>query len=171
MNTKIQQLRLGIDIGRVIMSPVSGGKSDTSFLSGGMEQAMATPPSPGAIEGVAHLIEVFNGSVWLVSKAGPSNQRKTWFWLEQYDFYNQTGLLPSHVRFCLERHEKAIHCEKLKISHFIDDRLDVLKFIKHSVEKRYLFGEQPAGLTIPSWVNHVIDWPHAIECIMKDLSL
>ena len=170
MKTNTQQiLRLGIDIGRVIMSPVSNGKSDTTFLSGTLEESLATPPSPGAMNSVANLVEAFDGLVWLVSKAGPSNQRKTWLWLEQHDFYRKTGLPPSHVRFCLKRQEKAQPCEQLKINYFIDDRLDVLNFIKHCVRKRYLFGEQPSNQSIPPWVNHVIDWPETLKTVMADM--
>ena len=110
VKTQTQQQRLGIDIGRVIMSPVTGGKSDTSFLSGNIAQAMATPPSEGAMEGVARLVDAFDGLVWFVSKAGPGNQQKTWLWLEHHNFYQNTGLLPSHVRFCLKRQEKVVHC-------------------------------------------------------------
>lgn len=32
--------RIGIDIGKVIMTPVAGGKADTSFLGGSFERAM-----------------------------------------------------------------------------------------------------------------------------------
>ena len=167
MNT--QNLRLGIDIGRVIMSPVTGGKSGTTFLNGSLEQAMATPPSPGAIEGVAELVKRFRGLVWLVSKAGPSNQRKTWLWLEHHDFYRRTRLQPAHVRFCLKRHEKAGHCEQIGINYFIDDRLDVLNHIKHCVRKSYLFGEQEAGTVIPNWVTPVANWHATVDIVLEDM--
>jgi len=170
MKTNTQQkLHLGIDIGRVIMSPVANGKSDTTFLSGTLEQSLATPPSPGAIDSVANLVDAFDGLVWLVSKAGKNTQRKTRLWLEHHDVYRKTGLLRSHLRFCLKRQEKAQHCEQLEISYFIDDRLDVLNFIKHSVRNRYLFGEQPRNLPIPTWVNHVIDWPEILTTVMVDM--
>ena len=163
-------MRLGIDIGRVIMAPVVGGKSDTTFLSGGLEQAMNTPPSPGAIEHVKQLVAIFGGRVWLVSKAGPTVQRKTWLWFEHHDFYRRTGIVPAHVRFCFKREDKALHCEELKITHFIDDRLDVLDYIKARVRYRYLFGEQPEELDIPEDVEAVIDWPTAVAKVMASLT-
>ncbi|MDH5179593.1 MAG: hypothetical protein OEZ39_17040 [Gammaproteobacteria bacterium] len=172
MNKQTQtQQRIGIDIGKVIMSPVAGGKSDTTFLSGDLKQAMATPPSPGAFEGVARLVETFGRqNVWLVSKAGPGVQRKTWFWLEHHDFYARTGLKPAHVRFCLRRDEKAGHCEALGINYFIDDRLDVLDYIKHCVEHRYLFGEQPNLDITPDWVTPVADWETTVSRVLEDLT-
>ena len=75
---KIQNIRprVGIDIGKVIMSPITGGKADTSFLNGNMDRAMQSPPSPGAMEGVKALVETTEGQAWLISKAGPTVQHK-----------------------------------------------------------------------------------------------
>lgn len=162
--------KLGIDIGRVIMAPISGGKSDTSFLSGNIEQAMKTPPSPYAIEGVKCLVKLFEGKVWLVSKAGINTQNKTRLWLEHQDFYNKTGLEKHNIRFCLKRHEKAGYCDELGITHFIDDRLDVLKHLRYVVDNRYLFGEQPKLNCIPDWVKHVNDWNETLDIIKSDYS-
>lgn len=41
--------RLGIDIGRVIITP-GDDNHDTNFLSGDMEAALRTPPMEGAFE-------------------------------------------------------------------------------------------------------------------------
>jgi hypothetical protein len=161
--------RIGIDIGRVIMAPVNGGKADTSFLSGSLEMAMLTPPSPGAFEGVKALVTAFNGRTWLISKAGPNVQQKTKLWLRHWDFYAATGLPPEQVRFCVERHQKAEHCRQLKITHFIDDRLDVLEAIRDDVPHLYLFGEQPRLEEIPSWTVHVADWEKATNAVFRQL--
>jgi len=167
-NTTDKKLKLGIDIGRVIMAPVVGGKSDTSFLTGGIEQAMQTPPSPNAIESIIKLINLFNGNVWLVSKAGVNTQNKTLLWLDHREIYQETGLSRDNVRFCRKRHEKAGHCKELGITHFIDDRIDVLKHLKYIVPNLYLFGEQPKLDYIPGWVQHVNDWNEARDNVIKD---
>ena len=161
--------RIGIDIGRVIMAPVKGGKADTSFLSGTLERALKTPPSPGAFDGVRSLVKAFAGRAWLVSKAGPKVQRKTKLWLRHWDFYAETGLPPEHVRFCLQRSQKAGHCRQLKITHFIDDRLDVLEHLRGAVAELYLFGEQPSLDETPDWVTAVADWREATETVLGDL--
>jgi hypothetical protein len=161
--------RIGIDIGRVIMAPVQGGKADTSFLSGTLERAMQTPPSPGAFQGVKTLVEASGGRAWLVSKAGPNVQHKTKLWLRHWDFCAATGLPPDHVRFCLERRQKAGHCRQLKITHFIDDRLDVLDALRGDVPHLYLFGEQPQLEAIPDWVVHVKDWGRATATVLHQL--
>ena len=162
--------RIGIDIGKVIMAPIKGGRADTSFLSGGLEKALKTPPSPGAFKGVGELVSAFAGRAWLVSKAGPNVQHKTKQWLKHWDFYGKTGLPRTHLRFCLERAQKAGHCRQLKITHFIDDRLDVLKHLRGLVPNLYLFGEQPRLETVPDWVTHVIDWQATTDTLLKHLA-
>lgn len=167
MKKKIQN-RIGIDIGRVIIGPVIGGKADTSFLGTSLEKALVTPPSPHAFEQIAKLVDLFEGNAWLVSKCGPSVQRKTKAWLRHWGFYQATGLAEGNVRFCLERPQKAHHCKQLKITHFIDDRLDVLENLRGQVPYLYLFGEQPKLKGIPDWVNHIEDWSSAISVICND---
>lgn len=162
--------RVGIDIGRVIMSAISDGKSDTSFLSGDLQRAMKTAPAPNAFEGVNALVEAFDGQAWLVSKAGPSVQFKTKEWLKHWKFFAETGLPRGNLRFCLRRPEKAGHCKQLKISHFIDDRLDVLEHLRGVVPHLYLFGEQPHLECIPGWTKHVTDWQHTVEVVLQDLA-
>ena len=162
--------RIGIDIGKVIMSPIQGGRADTSFLRGSLEKAMETPASPGAFDGVSRLVEAFDGRAWLISKAGPNVQFKTKQWLRHWDFYARTGLPRDHLRFCLKRPEKASHCRQLKISHFIDDRLDVLEHLRGPVGHLYLFGEQPGVTVPPGWVTPVADWPHTTAAVLRDLA-
>lgn len=161
--------RIGIDIGRVIMAPVKDGKADTSFLSGSLERAMQTPPSPGAFDGVSALVDASGGQAWLISKAGANVQKKTKQWLREWDFYNKTGLQRGNLRFCLKRHEKAHHCRQLKINHFIDDRLDVLEHLQGIVPKLYLFGEQKRPEETPCWVTHLPDWVSTVSVVLRDL--
>ncbi len=152
--------KLGIDIGRVLIAPDSAdGRADTSFIGGSLEAAIATPAYEGMFDAVPHLVRMFNGQVWLVSKAGPRVQEKTRHWLRHHSFFERTGILPANLRFCLERHQKAWHCRELGITHFIDDRPDVLTHMDGVVCNRFLFGPQkkphsPAGIVpIPSWAD------------------
>lgn len=163
--------RLGIDIGKVIMSPVVGGKSDTSFLSGGIDQAMRTSASPGAFSNIPILVKAFWGQVWLISKAGINVQRKTRLWLQHQRFYERTGISRNCLRFCLKRHEKAHHCQAIQITHFIDDRIDVLSHLRNVVPNLYLFGEQPRLRSIPKWITHVLNWNETLEAILEDIRL
>ncbi|WP_350281357.1 hypothetical protein [Kribbella sp. HUAS MG21] len=129
--------RLGIDIGRVIIAGGSGA-GDTSFSSGDAAAMLRTPAVPGAFDAIARLVPLF-GETWLVSKCGPRIQRRSLDWLRHHRFFERTGIPEDNVRFCLQRPEKAIHCAELGITHFVDDKPDVIAAITPVVPYRYLF--------------------------------
>ena len=157
---------LGIDIGRVIIGPVLGGRADTSFLGGSFERAMQTPPTEGCFETIARLVEAFDGHAYLVSKCGSSVQDKTWHWLRHHDFWHLTGMKPSKVRFCLTRPEKAGICAELGITHFIDDRVDIIESLEGIVGTRILFGEQEGGVLPPPGSVAAGDWAEVRSLVM-----
>jgi hypothetical protein len=151
--------RIGLDIGRVIIAPVGpDGRTDTSFLGGTDAAAMRTPPSEGAFEVIRELVEAHEGRVWLVSKCGPRIQARTRDWLRFQGFYRTTGMDPSHLRFCRKRPQKQIHARQLGLTHFVDDRLDVLRHLPEVTPNLYLFGVQKPGTAAPEWVTPVADW-------------
>ena len=151
-------MKLGIDIGRVLITPEGRGTSgDTSFIGGTIQDALDTPAYDGMFDVVPALVELFHGQVWLVSKCGPRVQEKRRLWLHHHRFFERTGIAPANLRFCLERPQKAGICSKLGVTHFIDDRADVLRCMNGVVEHRYLFGPQktahtPDGMVaLPTW--------------------
>jgi hypothetical protein len=145
---------LGIDIGRVIIS-AGTGRGDTSFLDGDLDSALRTPPTEAAIPSIAQLVGDFGGMVWLVSKAGPRVQDRTQRWLEHHRFWGETGVQRSRLRFCRQRAEKADIARSIGLTHFIDDRPDVLAPMAGLVQFRFLFGPQrhpSAGpILVPDW--------------------
>ena len=149
--------RLGIDIGRVIISGSSHPSgSDTAFFDGNEAAMLATPEMAGAVEAIGRLVELFDGRVWLVSKCGRRVQERTLRWLDGHDFYARTGLDRGHVRFCLARADKRGHCIDLGLTHFVDDRKDVHEAILGTVSHQYLFGPQRGPA--PSYVTSVSSW-------------
>lgn len=153
-------MKLGIDIGRVLIAPdAPDGKADTSFIGGPLEAALATPPYDGMFEAVPGLVQIFRGQVWLVSKAGPRVQEKTRHWLRHHRFFERTGISSENLRFCLERSQKAQHSLELGLTHFIDDRPDVLGHLDGVVPNRFLFGPQrrpsalPGIVPVPTWAE------------------
>lgn len=157
MNKERQQ-RLGIDFGRVIQGAAfATGAADTVFLSGGIEQALASPPSADAFEVLARLVRRFDGQAWVISKCGPRVQERTLQWLDQHEFYDRTGVPKGNVRFCRARADKAMHCAELGITHMIDDRLEVHQALRDLVPHLYLFGVQEGP--VPEWVEHTPTWP------------
>ncbi|MFK4087070.1 hypothetical protein ACI2LF_23380 [Kribbella sp. NPDC020789] len=133
--------KLGIDIGRVIIDGTTG-PGDTSFFAGGTEAMLRTPAVPGAFEAITRLVPLFD-ETWLVSKCGPRIQERSLTWLRHHRFFEQTGIPADHVRFCLQRPQKADHCADLGITHFVDDKPDVIAAITPVVPNRYLFRDWP----------------------------
>lgn len=160
---------LGIDVGRVLIAPQSSERPDTSFIGGSLEDALQTPPYEGMFAHLPTLIERFAGRACLVSKAGPRVQDKTRHWLRHHRFHERTGVPADSVHFCRERHQKASICARLRVTHFIDDRTDVLHHLKGVVTHRYLFGPQRRGTLAPAGVTAVADWAAVVEAVLHDL--
>jgi hypothetical protein len=153
--------RIGVDIGRVI---INGDGPDTSFFAHDQDQAMRTPAVPGAFESIAALVEGFAGQVFLVSKCGPKIQARSLAWLEHHGFFEATGVDRAQLRFCRERRDKAVHAVQLGLTHFVDDRFDVLTHLAGRVDRLYLFGPQrkrsaalPGLLATPGWEDVMSD--------------
>lgn len=133
---------LGIDIGGVIIDRAND-KTDTSFFS---DNYLKTTAVEGAFEAIALQVErKFGANVFLVSKAGPNTQRKTLQWLQHHDFWNITKVPDGNIRFCLKRREKAAICAELGITHFIDDRLEILSCLE-TVPNKILFNGTPTEM-------------------------
>ena len=151
--------RIGIDFGGVIvrnLHEVTG--EDTSLQNSSGEQAARA----GAFDAIRHLCSACDGQVWIVSKAGPRMQERTLTWLQSVDFFSRTGLEPDHVRFCLQREDKATVCRELEISHFIDDRVHVMQILRGVVPHICLFGEPGAERFCPPWASFASTWPEVV---------
>lgn len=130
---------LGVDIGGVIINRVNNG-ADTSFLS---NNYLHTPPIREVFTALHQLVQKrFGDRVFLVSKCGQRVQDKTLHWLDLHSFYYHTAIGRDRVRFCRERYEKAGVCKELGITHFVDDRLEVLGNLT-MVGTLYLFQPRP----------------------------
>src|SRR5262249_40106510 len=148
--------RLGLDIGRVLISPdpFSGSQGDTSFLRGTIEDALRTPPYEGMFDAVPALVERFGGRVWLVSKARPRIREKTRLWLQRHAFFERTGSAPDPLRFCFERPGKAGQCRERGLTHFLDARLAFWAHLEGVVPARFFFGPREPGISIPASIVH-----------------
>lgn len=162
----MKKQKLGLDFGKVIIGAVQNGREDTSFLGTTFEEAMTTPPSHHAFDATRQLVDRFSGNVWIVSKCGPSVETKTKGWLKHWRLCQETGLDRAKVRFCRERRDKAKVCKQLGITHFVDDRLDVLEPMIGIVPNLFLFGEQSADTVCPDWATPVADWFAVLENVV-----
>jgi hypothetical protein len=159
--------KLGIDVGRVLISAEDADSAaDTSFIGGTLEDALRTPPYVGMFEVVPRLVEKFEGRVWIISKCGSRVQEKTRRWFEHHRFFERTGIDEANLRFCLRRPEKALHCAEIGITHFIDDRYDVLKAMEGIVPNLYLFGPQQRGRSPIRWFTSTPTWADVARALM-----
>ncbi|MFD0787527.1 hypothetical protein ACFQZ8_26800, partial [Micromonospora azadirachtae] len=138
--------RLGVDIGGVIIEPADDD-ADTSFFG---DHYLRTPQVVGAVDALAALAGGSRAAladgfdeVHLVSKCGEATQRRTLEWLAHHDFHGRTGIPVQRVHFCRTRPAKAPIARRLGLTHFVDDRLEVLGYLD-SVPHRFLFRPRPA---------------------------
>ena len=131
----------GVDLGGVILAKDSTGV--TAFSSDNYLQRAAVS---GALEAIRLLSEKrFGDKMFIVSKCSEENAVKNLNWLFHHHFFELTGMRCEHVFFCRERADKAPICERLGVTHFVDDRLDVMRHLI-TVENLYLFQPDPAEL-------------------------
>lgn len=150
----LTQPYLGIDIGGVL-APMAGPDSEGFFGPAWLD----TPVVPDALDVIARLnTDLFEGRIALVSKASKMIANRARNWLYNIDFFTRTGVDPTNVYFVEERPDKAPVCQSLGITHFIDDRLDVLLHLT-SVDHRYLFtgaNDSIAPPTIPEGTVQIV---------------
>lgn len=149
---------LGVDVGGVLV-PHQSGRTDTSFFG---TRPLETPAVDGAIDGLRQLVELFDRRVAIVSKAGSRISQLTSRWMWSNDLFGKTGLDPGALHFVRTRPDKGPVCFSLGVTHFIDDRLDVLEALP-SVANRYLFTGgracSPAPAQVPKRFVVVDSWP------------
>ncbi|MEV1328808.1 hypothetical protein AB0J20_04430 [Micromonospora costi] len=155
--------RLGVDIGGVIIEP-SDDDADTSFFG---DHYLRTPAVVGAFDALATLCAELD-EVHLVSKCGEDTERRTREWLAHHDFHTRTGVPADRVHFCRTRPAKAPIARRLGLTHFVDDRLEVLGYLG-TVPHRYLFHGRPAEIAahraqLPG-VRRVGSWPELVAAL------
>ncbi len=152
--TQARKERIGIDIGNVI----STHDTDTPGV-----QRITLVEMPHAAQVIARIAEDFKPeNVFLVSKCGPKVQIRTRRWLQETRFCERAGIDPLHVIFCIHRKDKARIADELKLTHFIDDRLEVLSYMVNAVKRLIAFNptenEKRQFLHVLPHVREVIDW-------------
>ena len=127
--------RLGVDIGGVLIERI-GDKPDTWFAENDFPRSQALPDAFQVLRQLGE--KRYGGEIYLISKCGPNIERKTRLWLDRNDFFHKTGINPKHLHFCRRRQDKGPICKQLGITHFVDDRLEVLGYLE-TVRHKFLF--------------------------------
>jgi hypothetical protein len=157
-----------VDFGRVINDASSHPSGDdTSFLQGDEDVMLATPAMRDAFDSLRRLSHLFEHRVWIVSKAGEKTQANTEKWLVHHDFFAATSIPLANVSFVRRRKDKAAVCRALHITHFVDDRSQVLEALRGLVSHLFLFGPQDRDCG-PGF-EPVLTWELAEAAIMRSM--
>lgn len=131
--------RLGIDFGNTIVGVLA--PADRS-------RHLRKEEFPEAVAVIRKLAEHhFGEEIYVISKVSPGGKEKVLAWMEKNDFYCRFGIPSEHVFFCAKRHEKGPIAERLGLTHFIDDRPEVMMHMR-DVERRILFNPVPADYAL-----------------------
>ncbi len=155
---------LGVDIDGVVMEL-------NDYQEEGLTLGMR---APGEIVGARTALrrlrdERFGEALFLVSKCGPATEATMRHTLQQSSFCDETGISIDRVIFCRQRIEKAAISQELGITHFVDDRLEVLSYLQ-SVSHRHLFSPDPEEVrrfeAALSLVEVVDDWASLTQVLL-----
>lgn len=144
--------RLGVDIGGPIMA-----SPNELFFS---DRYLEVPMVPGVLTSLTRLRSRFAAQIYLFS----TNIRRRTQALEILEKHRILDLVGrDHVVMCDTDTAKANACRDLGISHFVDERIEVLELLT-TVTGRYLFtsGDTGTGPSLPSNTLRVSSWS-AIE--------
>jgi hypothetical protein len=156
-------IRFGFDVGGVLI-PIEASPFASSHTRDAEDTLIMdyskTLPAPGALEAVAKLVATLGADrVFAVSRASAATARKTVAWMQHWRFFAATGFRADNIRFCAGRADKAPICDALGITHYVDDRLEVLHWLSFtkSVKDFLLFQptEHEIAKTIARHKPHV----------------
>jgi hypothetical protein len=111
------------------------------------------PPISGALEGLARL----PGEVYVISARRPGNEASALAWMAKNGLHD---VVPrERVIFCESGRDKRVHCERLGVSMFLDDKLSYLGHLPETL-KRVLFDDDGIAyrLELPADVRVARDW-------------
>lgn len=155
---------LGVDVEGVI---IQRGNNRNSAVP--LAEYLKRPAIPGAFDALKQLVtHGFNPEyIHLVPKSSEQTEENITVWLDKQGFFGYTGISREHMAFCRRSVTKAHMCRKLKITHFVDDRLQVLGELYQSVptiKNLYLLNPAVEEVAAHSqyqkkviWFN---DWSH-----------
>jgi hypothetical protein len=160
---------LGVDIGGVVVA-LANGEEDTSFFG---TRPVETRPVEGVFDALAALVAgPFSERVYLVSKAGPKVAANSRAWLAHHRFFERTGIAVANLHFVQQRRDKASVCQRFGITHFVDDRLDVLAHLD-IVDHRYLFtggrGDRLQETHVPAWATVASTWADVVAAALATM--
>jgi hypothetical protein len=103
---------------------------------------------PGSLDGLRSLARSGDfKNIYIVSKANPVTRVIFLIRLRAIGFWNYTGIPRENLFFVRRPEDKAGVCKRLGVTHFIDDRLEVLFYLKNVPHRYALAPRRPHELT------------------------
>ena len=130
---------LGIDFGNVVIDHLTFGTTP-EFIDTGDYRTI--PPVPDSLEIIADLEKKFGANIFIVYNANQVADAKIHSWLDYHHFFKRTRISPDQVIRTNQGRNKRPLCSELHITHFVDDRLEVLTHLIGEVGNLYLFRPQ-----------------------------
>jgi hypothetical protein len=165
----ISEERLAVDLGNVIIDHVGFGTTDEYVNNGDYNQIPALNDAVSSLQKLNS--EVFKNDVYVVYNATNVADSKIMTWLTHNNFFEMTGIDPTKIIRSESGRNKRPFCVKNKITHFIDDRLEVLTGLVGTVPNLYLLGGQPKEIELfkESLKNVYVapDWKHILNLLIN----
>ena len=113
----MKKLKVGVDIGGTII----------------WKDGEKINPFPDCIETLAKFSK--NHEIFIVSRVNSDQRERSLKWLEEFNFFEKTGIKKDNLYYCFDRRDKAIFAKALELNLFIDDRPNCLSPMPNSVGK------------------------------------
>lgn len=163
MNTN--KIRIGMDIGGVIRGDFDQSLSMQEYLS---ETLLAN-----ATNVIKDIIDVFGAkNIFIISRCPKFAEEVIIKWLDNQNMFKNIGFIRKNVFFCRERTDKALIAKRLKLTYFIDDRVEVLDAMNNIVNNRILFTRvHKSNTPVDSRILCLDSWNLIHDFIKKNESL
>lgn len=152
--------RIGIDIEGVIRGKTA--------MSRTIDEYLAATPLKNAAKTIKSLVKLFGSdNIFIISRCPEYAEDVILQWLDNQKFFTDINFDRSNVYFCRERADKAPIAKRLQLTHFIDDRIDVLDAMKDIVANRILFtgGSNHEDNVINDDITILGNWDSVLEHI------
>ena len=164
-------MKIGIDCGGVLLANYN--RSDGTSVPS-KHSFLEFPTLRGAQDAVIKLVEIFGQeNVHVVSQVSKRLESELAQWI-YVNFVDPSVLLEKNIHFCEEPSGKAPICSSLGLTHFVDNRMEILSFLSDIPN---LFLLQPSQYELDGiqgekpHVTYVAeDWPTLLTEIQKTLA-
>jgi hypothetical protein len=150
---------LGLDVGGTIgykhyePSSLIGGGLELDGLSWSSVSEGVWTLWPHVEDVLPRLVEKAEAT-YFVSKVNEEQKARSIKWFDESQFCERMGIPRENVFYCEERKDKGPICKKLGVTHFVDDRPEVMAYLDPAIFK-IIFSPQISHLF--SWFNMLVN--------------